>query len=150
MRGSSTSRADGDARLEVGRPIGVSLSSPKWVRSSLVVLKIRTKYAGQVAFIPDDDMVQTLAADAPVQPLDIGVLPRASISCQDLLDSQCTNASPKGGSVRAAAVPEQVLGGRVPWKGFGDLLRGPVGGRMSGDIEVNDFAPGVAHYDEYE
>ena len=53
-------------------------------------------------------------------------------------------------SVGLVSVPYQVPRRRVPWKSIDHLLRRPLGGRMLGDIEMNDTATVVAKDDEDE
>lgn len=116
------------------------------MRSVLViVLEIRTQKPGQVAFIPDDDMVQAFAAYAAIQSFDTSILPWASIGCHDLFDSHRIDAFSKRLSVRTSSISKKISGGRVPRERFGNLLSGPFSGRVSGDVKVNDLAPSVAY-----
>jgi hypothetical protein len=51
-------------------------------------------------------------------------------------------------SIRAVIVAHEELRSRVPWKGFGDLVRQPRGGRPLGDFDMQDLAPVMAEHDE--
>ena len=53
-------------------------------------------------------------------------------------------------SVYAIAIAEQETRRCLPRERFGDLLGGPVRGRVLGDVEVDDAAPVVGEHDEDE
>ena len=47
------------------------------------------------------------------------------------------------------AVPQQVSGDPIKWKGFPQLLDRPVGSRMRGHVEMDDAAAVVSQDEEY-
>lgn len=59
---------------------------------AIVVLKIILENAAQRVITEDDDPIQTLAADASVEPLRVWILPEAARSGQRLFDSHVSYA----------------------------------------------------------
>ena len=100
--------------------------------------------------IKDDHMVETLTSNGADHPFDKWILPRGARCGKDLLDPETVDATIEVRSVGLVSVPYQVPRRRVPWKSIDHLLRRPLGGRMFGDIEMNDTATLVAKDDEDE
>ena len=100
--------------------------------------------------IKDDHVVETLTSNGADHPFDEWILPRGARGGKDLLYPETVDASIEVRSVGLVSVPYQVPRRRVPWKSIDHLLRRPLGGRMLGDIEMNDTATVVAKDDEDE
>ena len=100
--------------------------------------------------IKDDHVVETLTSNGANHPFDKWILPRGARCGKDLLHPETIDASIEVRSVGLVSVPYQVPRRRVPWKSIDHLLRRPLGGRMLGDIEMNDTATLVAKDDEDE
>jgi len=60
----------------IGRELGQSLASERWVRVLLVIVYIREEDAAQMALVEDHDMVETLPANRTDHAFDVCVLPR--------------------------------------------------------------------------
>jgi hypothetical protein len=103
---------------------------------AVVVNEVGREDSVQMSLAEDDYMVETLAADRSDQALDEGVLPRGTGCAHDLGDAHAFEAAAKGRAVNAVAIPHQVLGGGVVGKCFDDLLCGPSGRGVLGDVEV--------------
>ena len=100
--------------------------------------------------IKDDHVVETLTSNGADHPFDEWILPRGARCGKDLLYPETVDATIEVRSVGLVSVPYQVPRRRVPWKSIDHLLRRPLGGRMLGDIEMNDTATVVAKDDEDE
>jgi hypothetical protein len=46
------------------------------------------------------------------------------------------------------AITQEILGFRVPWECLNHLLSGPLGSRMFGNIEVDNFTPFMSEHEE--
>ena len=90
--------------------------------------------------IEDDHVVETLTSNGADHPFDEWILPRGARCGKDLLYPETVDASIEVRSVGLVSIPYQVPRRRVPWKSIDHLLRRPLGGRMFGDIEMNDTA----------
>jgi hypothetical protein len=53
-------------------------------------------------------------------------------------------------AIHCISIPEQVLWRGLPRKGLDELTRRPLGGRMLGHIEVDDFPSRVRQDDQHE
>ena len=100
--------------------------------------------------IKDDHVVETLTSNGADHPFDEWILPRGARCGKDLLYPETVDATIEVRSVGLVSVPYQVPRRRVPWKSIDHLLRRLLGGRMLGDIEMNDTATLVAKDDEDE
>ena len=100
--------------------------------------------------VEDNHMVETLTSNGADHPFDKWILPRGARCGKDLLDPETVDASVEVRSVGLVSVPYQVPRRCIPWKSIDHLLCRPLGGRMFGDIEMNDTATVVAKDDEDE
>ena len=105
---------------------------------AVIIIKIRNQMAPERDLIQDEYMVKAFSADRADQPFDIGTLPWRSESGEKLADVQAFDQRPECYAIDAVAVPEQEPRGLVPREGLHDLGCGPLGGRMPGDIKMND------------
>ena len=103
-----------------------------------------------MAFVEDDDVIQTLPANAANDALGIGILPRAPRCGRTFLHPQIAYAYSKLASIDGITIAQQVLRRGRPWKRFNELLCGPFARRMLRHIEVNDPAPIVGQDDQHE
>src|SRR6516164_11419448 len=83
-------------------------------------------------------MVEALAANRTDDAFHVGALPRGSRRRQNFLDSHGFHICRKLTAVDSVAVPKQVPRDLLKGKGLPELLRGPLGRRMSGDVEMHD------------
>jgi len=102
----------------------------------------------QVSFVEHDDMVQTVAAYTADGTLAIRSLPWRARCGQDFFDAHAFHAFLEVVAVDAVAIADEKSRRFIVREGLGDLLGSPLGMRVRGDIEVNDLAPVVTHYDE--
>jgi hypothetical protein len=113
------------------------------------VVDVGEQDAPQATLVRDDDVVETLAANGPDQPLRIGILPRRVRSRDHLNDAdrRC------GGCrclERGLAVAEEIAWGFIPRKSFTQLLGGPSGRGRVGDRDVHDAAALVGEYHQHK
>jgi hypothetical protein len=117
---------------------------------SVIVREVRREDASKVALAENDDMVQALAPDWADESLREGVLPRALRGGENFSDADALHPLPEGVTVDCIAVAEEVGRRGVVWEGVDDLLSGPAGGRMLGDIEMDDSSAMMSEHDENE
>jgi len=103
-----------------------------------------------MAFTQNEDMVQTLPPGRTDEPLREGVLPWTERRGQHFTDSHVLNALPKWVTVDAIAIAEEIGRRAVLRERVDELLGGPGGGGMLGDVEVEDTAAVVGEHDQDE
>jgi hypothetical protein len=94
--------------------------------------------------------VQALAANAADHPLDERVLPGTARCGEQLFDAHALDSRSEGQAIRTVAIPEQVALHRFPGERLGDLVGGPLGGRVLRHVEVHHPAPSVLEDDDDE
>ncbi len=103
-----------------------------------------------MAFVEDDDVIQTLPMNAANDALGIGILPRAPRCGRTFVHPQTAYAFSKLASIDGITIAQQVLRRGLPWERFNELLRSPLARRMLRYIEVNDPAPIVGQDNQHE
>ncbi len=103
-----------------------------------------------MSFVDRNDMVQTLAPDAPDHSFRVTILPRASRRGPNLLNAHSFDRVVEPMTVNPISVSNQIAWRRVVRKGFDDLLSGPFCRWMLRDIEVNELATVVDQHIEYK
>jgi hypothetical protein len=83
-----------------------------------------------------DGVIQALASNGSDQPLDIRVLPRRPRGGDDFFEAEAVNPLSEPRPVDPVSIPEEILRRVRPGEGFDDLLGGPLGSWVRGDIEV--------------
>ena len=97
----------------------------------------------------NDHVVQTVSADGTDQPLDVGPLPGACRSREDLLNAQAANTPAKVAPVDFVSISQQVAVRRRFRKSLDHLLAGPESCGMLRHVGVNDPSPMMGQYYEY-
>ncbi len=121
-----------------------------WTRD-VVVVDVVTQDAPQVPFAEDDQVVEAFSPDRPDDPLGIGILPGGLWGGEDLPDADTPDDPAECVALGTIPIPQQVARlGAVPGEGLPDLLRGPLGGGMGGDVEMEDTPPVMGQDDEAE
>jgi hypothetical protein len=103
-----------------------------------------------VPLAENEHVVQTLAPDRADEPLHERVLPRAVSRREHFEDPHAHEAWPDGVAVDRVAIAEEGGGRGVVRERLHDLLGGPGGGGMLGDVEVEDAPPVVGEHDKDE
>ena len=91
----------------------------------VVIGEIVTEKPFEMAFVEDDDVIQTFSANAANDALGIGILPRAPRCGRAFLHPQTAHAFSKLASIDGITIAQQVLRRGHPWKRFNELLRRP-------------------------
>ena len=102
----------------------------------MVISNVSGQDTAKVSLAEDEHVIQALAPDRPDEALREGILPWAVRGREDVLDPQALHAAPKRLAVDLVAVVEEIGWCGVVREGVHDLLGGPVGGGMLGDVEV--------------
>jgi len=131
------------------RSIGRGLETGAW-RTAPALDPTADQDATQVPFTEHENVIQTLPSDRTDEALREGILPWALGGREDFLDPQALHAAPKRLAVDLVAVVEEIGWCGVVREGVHDLLGGPVGGGMLGDVEVQDATAMVGKHDEDE
>lgn len=116
----------------------------------VIVREVAPKNLPQVGLAQYDDMIEALATDTAVQPLNVRILPWRSWCRDDFLDTHVFDALPEELAVDRVTIAKQESRGVILGKRLDDLLSGPLGRRMRSCVEVNDHAAVMAEYDETE
>ena len=116
----------------------------------MIVVDVFAQDSPQVPLVEDNHMVETLTSNGADHPFDKWILPRGARCGKDLLHPETVDTSVEVRSVGLVSVPYQVPRRCIPWKSIDHLLCRPLGGRMFGDIEMNDTATVVAKDNEDE
>src|SRR5262249_17509501 len=74
------------------------------------------------------------------QRVGVGILARGAGGGEERADPQAVHPTPERWSVDAVAVPEEIARRRILWEGVDDLLCGPRGSGVCGDVQVDDAA----------
>jgi len=94
-------------------------------------------------------VIETLASDRADEPFREGVLlPRTVRRGQHFTDAHALHALPKSETVDAIAIAEEIGRRGVVREGVDELLGGPGGGGMLGDVEVDDTPAVVGEHDQ--
>jgi len=117
----------------------------------IVVEEVLLENPLEVVLVENDEVVEAFSADGPGHPFSVGVLPGRLGRGEDLPDTNSPDDPPALFAVGTIPIPQEVARlGAVPGKGLPDLLGGPSGGRMGGDVEVNDAPTVVGENHETE
>ena len=103
-----------------------------------------------MSLMQDDHMVQAFAANTPNEPLDVWILPRTPGGDDHFFDPHVLHPLPKGGTIDAVPVAQEIAGRFVPRECVHHLLRCPLGRRMFRDVEMDDTAPFMGQDEQHE
>src|SRR3984893_472597 len=96
-----------------------------------------------------DHVIETLAPNGTNHPLHIGSLPRSARRGQNFVDAHVPHLSPEFIAEDRVTVTQQVARELVKGKGFPQLLSRPLGGRVSGHIEMKNPTPVMGQYQKH-
>jgi hypothetical protein len=111
---------------------------------AVVIREIASQDVTQVALAQDDDVVEAVAPDRSDQAFGEGILPTAPSSREDFSDLHPLHPLAEHVSVNRVAIAKDIGRGGVVGESVHDLLGGPEGGGVLGDVEVDDAAAMVA------
>jgi len=101
-----------------------------------------------MAFVKNDDMVETFVSNRTDDALDVWRLPGRARCGEHLCDPHASQAFPCDRPIGGVAIADHVARRRIPWKGLGDLLGDPDRGWVLRDAELHDSATVMAQNDE--
>ena len=117
----------------------------------VVVADVFPEDPSEMVLAEDDQVVEALPAYRPDDSLGVWVLPGRLGRDEDLPDTDRPDDPPEFVAVGTIPIPQQVARlDAVTWKGLPDLLGGPRGGGMGGDVEVEDAPAVMRQNDEAE
>jgi len=128
-----------DDRAEVRRldspSVGCVLVEREVSASPMIVREVCGQDASQMPLAKDDDMLQALASHRANESLREGILPRAVRGREDFLDPHALHSVPKLLAVDLVTVAQEIRRRRVVREAVHDLLGGPEGGGVLGDVK---------------
>ena len=116
----------------------------------MVVGEVAGQDAAEVSLAENEHVIQALAPDRADEPLRERVLPWALRRREDLLDPHALHAVPELLTVDLVTIAEEIGRRGLVREGVHDLLGGPGGGGVLGDVEVDDPPAVVGEHDEDE
>src|SRR6266446_10182674 len=116
----------------------------------MIVGEVRGQDASQMPLGENDDMVQALASHRANEPLREGILPGTARGRDDFTDPHAFDALTKRVPVDTVAIAEKITRRRIVRERVDELLGGPGGGGMLGDVEVDEAPAVVGEHDEDE
>lgn len=109
----------------------------------MVVRDVLAQVAAQATLVPDDHVVEALAAEGADQAFGKRILPRRVGRHGDFLHVERAEGAAEDGRVDAVAIAEEEARRGVVRPGFAQLLRRPRGGGVGGHVDVDDVPAGV-------
>src|SRR4051794_36092546 len=115
----------------------------------MVIVEEQSEMARQTGLVENDDVVQALAPNRADHALDVGSLPGRARCRKHLFDSHGLDLLHKLLAEDPVPVAQQIAGCGLPGKGFPQLVRGPLGGRMSRDRKMQDATSMMRQHEKY-
>jgi len=106
----------------------------------VVVLRVLAKDLEEMVLAESEDVVRALTADRADQALHECVLPRRPGGTDDLLDPHLANGLAKQCAIDAVSIAVEIGGDGRARKCLLDLMRGPPGSGIRGDVDMQDHA----------
>src|SRR5260370_19687984 len=103
----------------------------------------------QTGLVENDHVVDALAPNRTDHSFDVGPLPRRTRRREHFFDAQMPDLLGEIGSEDAIPIAQQISRHLLKREGLLQLLSGPLGSRMRGDIEMHDPPAVVSQYQEY-
>jgi hypothetical protein len=116
----------------------------------MVIGEIAGQDAAEMPLAEDEHMIQALSPDRADEPFHERFCHGLCGAVSTSLDAHAHHAMPKWLTVDAVTVAEEIGRRGVVREGVHDLLGGPGGSRMLGDVEVDDQPASVSRDDQDE
>ena len=114
----------------------------------MIVVEVLREDAVQMPFVEHDHVIQTFSAYGADDAFAVRILPGRRGCDQDFLDAHVFDALLEVVTVDAIAIADEKTRCFVVRESVDDLLGGPFGVGIRGDVEVNDLPPVMAEHDE--
>jgi hypothetical protein len=142
--GNDAARSEPDDRPAVG---GVQRERAMGARR-VVVRDVLRQHRPQVPFVDDYQMVETLASQRPDETLGDRVRLRRPDRREQGSDADPGGAGDERAAVAAVAVVDEVARLLTPRRRRDQLAPDPLGGRMRGDVQMDDPPPVMRNEEE--
>jgi hypothetical protein len=116
----------------------------------VVVRKVAAQQTSEMPFVDHDDVVEAFASNRTDDALGERILPGRPRGDEDLVHPQASHPPYEHVAVDGVPIAEQVLGRGVFREAFDQSLGGPGGGGVVGDVDLDEFSPGVSKDQESE
>ena len=114
----------------------------------VVVTEVSAKQASEMPLVEHNEMIEAFPADGADDALGEGILPGRVGRDEDLVHAHAVDSTVKGVAVDRVTIPEEIAWGRVVGERLDDLLGGPSGRGVVGDVDVNELATIMSKHDE--
>ena len=114
----------------------------------VVVTEVSAKQASEMPLVEHNEMIEAFPADGADDALGEGILPGRVGRDEDLVHAHAVDSTVKGVAVDRVTIPEEMAWGRVLGERLDDLLGGPSGPGVVGDVDVNELATIMSKHDE--
>src|SRR4029434_9105198 len=100
--------------------------------------------------VEHNDVIESSPAKRPDDAFSEGILPGRSRGDEDLAHPQGFHPPYERVAVDCISIAEEVLGRRLFWEALDQLVSGPNGGGVVGNVDVDEFATVVSENQEAE
>src|SRR5262245_31910434 len=116
----------------------------------VVVREVAAQQASEVPCVDHDDVIETFASNRSDDTLGEGILPGCPRGDEDLANPQTLHPPREHIAVDGVPIAEQVLRRRLFWEALDQLVGGPGGGGVVGDVDMDEFSTVVSKDQERE
>src|SRR5881397_1698641 len=110
----------------------------------VVVREVAAQQTSEMPFVDHDDVIEAFPSNRPDDALGEGILPGRSRGDEDLANPQVFRPTCEHVAVDGVPIAEQVLGRCLVRKALDELLGGPGGGWVVGDVDLDEFSTVVS------
>src|SRR5450759_4683015 len=120
------------------------------VRPGLVIIRHkRLQVTIQTGLVENDHVVDALAPNRTDHAFDVGPLPGGARRREHFFDAQMPDLLGEVGPEDAIAISQKISRHLLKREGLSQLLSGPLGRRMCGDVEMHDPPAVVSQHQQY-
>src|SRR2546425_437987 len=116
----------------------------------VVVREVSAQQTSEMLFVDHDDVIEAFPSNRADDALGEGILPGRSRGDEDLAHRQALHPSYEHVAVDGVPIAEQILRRCLFREALDQLVGGPGGGGVVGDVDLDDFSPVVAKDQESE
>src|SRR5207245_7586745 len=116
----------------------------------IVVREVPEQQTSEMPCVDHDDGIETFPSNRPDDALGEGILPGRSRGAEDLAHPQAFHPPSEHVAVDSVPIAEQVLGCGLFRKALDQLVGGPGGGWVVGDVDMDEFSTVVSKDQESE
>ena len=114
----------------------------------VIVVEVIRKDAVQMPFAEHDQVIHTFSAHGADDAFAVGILPGRACCDRDFFDAHAFDTLCEIVAVDAVAITDEKTGCFLVREGVDDLLGGPFGVGIRGNVEVDDSSPVVTEHDD--